>query len=239
MYIVGLTGGIATGKGTVCEVFREHGIPVLDADVAARKVVEPGRKAWHRIKKEFGEGVFHENGQLDREALGEIIFDSVEKRRILNDITHPEIYSEMFWAAVRCFFQGHQFIVMDLPLLFESGSMLDYLYKIIVVTCEEDLQLQRLMDRNSMSEAKAKKRIGAQMSLERKCEQAHFVVENSGTISDTREQVLRILTVLRSYKAHWKLRAIAGLCCTGLVSLLIWIGFKVLYSQHSTVPRRR
>lgn len=134
MFIVGLTGGIATGKSTVCDVFREHGIPVIDADVAARKVVEPGRKAWHLIKKEFGDAVFHKDGQLNREILGEIIFDSVEKRRKLNEITHPEIYSEMFWAAVKCFFQGHQFIVMDLPLLFESGSMLDYLYKIIVVT---------------------------------------------------------------------------------------------------------
>ncbi|XP_023713600.1 dephospho-CoA kinase domain-containing protein [Cryptotermes secundus] len=239
MFIVGVTGGIATGKSTVCDVFREYGIPVIDADVAARKVVEPGRKAWRLIKKEFGDAVFHKDGQLNREILGEIIFDSVEKRRKLNEITHPEIYSEMFWAAVKCFFQGHQFIVMDLPLLFESGSMLDYLYKIIVVTCEEDLQLQRLMERNSMSESKAKKRISAQMSLERKCEQAHFVVENSGTIQDTREQVLQILYILRSYKAHWKLRAVAGLCCTGLVSFLIWIGFKFLYSQQSAVPRRR
>ncbi|PSN33962.1 Dephospho-CoA kinase domain-containing protein [Blattella germanica] len=232
MFIVGLTGGIATGKSTVCEIFREHGIPIIDADIAARKVVEPGRKAWRLIKKEFGESVFHDSGELNREALGEIIFDSVDKRRKLNEITHPEIYSEMFWAAVRCFFQGHQFIVMDLPLLFESGSMLDYLYKIIVVTCEEDLQLQRLMERNAMSEAKAKKRIGAQMSLERKCEQAHFVIENSGSMTDTREQVMRILSVLRSYRAHWKLRAIAGLCCTGLVSLILWLGYRFLYSQR-------
>ncbi|CAG2053213.1 unnamed protein product [Timema podura] len=180
MFIVGLTGGIAT-------------------------VVEPGKRAWHKIKKEFGEDVFTKDGHLNREALGELIFQDVEKRRKLNEITHPEISREMFWAAVRCIFQGHQFIVMDLPLLFESGSMLD----------EEDLQLQRLMDRNSMSESRAKQRISAQMPLDSKCEKGHFVVENSGTVDDTRQQVLKIISVLQSYNTHWKMRAIVGLCCTG------------------------
>ncbi|KAK7788302.1 hypothetical protein R5R35_010796 [Gryllus longicercus] len=234
MFIVGLTGGIATGKSTVSEVFREHGVPVIDADVLARKVVEPGRKAWRKIKIEFGEEVFHKDGTLNRQALGDIIFSDVEKRRKLNEITHPEIHKEMFWAALRCLFQGHQFIVMDLPLLFESGSMLEYLYKIIVVTCEEDLQLQRLMDRNSVSESRAKQRINAQMPLESKCEKAHFVVENSGTVEDTRQQVIKIISILRGYRAHWKLRVFAALCCTGIVSLLIWIGFR-MYSNNPAV----
>ncbi|XP_063223906.1 dephospho-CoA kinase [Bacillus rossius redtenbacheri] len=227
MFIVGLTGGIGTGKSTVAEVFREYGIPVLDADVMARKVVEPGKKAWHKIKKEFGDEVFTADGSLNREALGELIFKDVEKRRKLNAITHPEIYNELFWAAVKCFFQGHQFIVMDLPLLFESGSMLDYLHKIIVVTCEVDLQLQRLMDRNSMSESRAKLRIAAQMPLETKCERAHFVVENSGTVDDTRQQVVRIISLLRSSRAHWKLRALSGLCCAGLACALVFLGVRL------------
>ncbi|XP_067005516.2 dephospho-CoA kinase domain-containing protein [Anabrus simplex] len=238
MFIVGLTGGIATGKSTVAEIFREHGIPVIDADVIARKVVEPGRKAWHKIKKEFGEGVFDKNGHLNREALGEIIFENVEMRKKLNEITHPEIKKEMYWSVVKCFFKGHPFIVMDLPLLFESGSMIEYIYKIIVVTCEEDLQLQRLMDRNSMPESRAKKRISAQMPLESKCEKAHFVVENSGTVEDTREQVLRILSILRTYRVHWKIRAIAGICCTGILSLLIWLGTKYWFSSQPAITRR-
>lgn len=237
MFIVGLTGGIATGKSTVSEVFREHGIPVVDADQLARKVVEPGRKAWKRIKTEFGEEVFHENGTLNREALGELIFNDVEKRRKLNKITHPEIHKEIMWAAIKYFLKGYQFIVMDLPLLFESGSMLEYLYKIIVVTCEEDLQLQRLMDRNSMSESRAKQRICAQMPLESKCEKAHFVVENSGTVEDTRQQVIKIISILRGYRAHWKLRVIAALCCTGIVSLLLWIGCRVYFNQNSAITR--
>lgn len=218
MFIVGLTGGIATGKSTVAQVFVEHGIPVIDADVMARKVVEPGRKAWHKIKAVFGNEVFHPDGTLNREALGEVIFENVEKRRQLNEITHPEIHKEMFWAAVKCLFQGHQFIVLDLPLLFEAGTMIDYLHKIVVVTCEEDLQLQRLMERGQMSEARAKRRIAAQMPLEDKCRRAHFVVDNSGSERDTREEVVRIINTLRASRAHWRLRLLLILGATAGVA---------------------
>uniref|UniRef100_A0A1B6EDM8 Dephospho-CoA kinase domain-containing protein n=1 Tax=Clastoptera arizonana TaxID=38151 RepID=A0A1B6EDM8_9HEMI len=231
MFIVGLTGGIATGKSTVSEMFREYGITVLDADKMARKVVEPGRTAWKKIKQQFGNSVFHESGDLDREKLGEIIYDDVDKRRLINEITHPEIYKELIWASVKCFLQGHQFIIMDLPLLFESGSMLDYIYKIIVVTCEEDLQLQRLIERNTISESRAQKRIKAQMPLDYKCEKANFIIENSGAIDDTREQVARIAATLKSSRHHWKLRLIAGLFCSSIVSLLFWLGARFVHSR--------
>ncbi|XP_066905291.1 dephospho-CoA kinase domain-containing protein isoform X2 [Halyomorpha halys] len=188
MFIVGLTGGIGTGKSTVAQMIKDYDIPVLDADFYARKVVEPGKTAWKKIKNEFGGAVFHPSGEINREALGELIFQNKERRRKLNEITHPEIYREMAWAAIKCFFQGHQFIVMDLPLLFESGVMLNYIYKIIVVTCEEDLQVERLIERNRMTEARAKIRIATQMPLEKKAEAAHFVIENSGSLEDTREQ---------------------------------------------------
>ncbi|KAL1116653.1 hypothetical protein AAG570_005125 [Ranatra chinensis] len=235
MFIVGLTGGISTGKSTVSEMIREYGIPVIDADYYARKVVEPGRKAWKRIREEFGEQVFHSGGELNREALGEIVFRDIEKRRALNRITHPEIYKEMTWAAVKCFFQGHPFIVMDLPLLFETGVMLDYLYKTIVVACEEDLQLQRLMERSKISEARAKQRIGAQMSLDEKCKRASFVVENSGNLEDTREQVAKVVSVLKACRYHWRIRLFAGLFCSGLVSLVVWLGVK--FYQHRITAR--
>lgn len=97
-------------------------------------VVEPGKPAWHKIRKEFGPEVFLENGELDRVKLGDLIFNDVEKRKKLNTITHPHIYREMGWQAFKCFLKGHPFIVMDLPLLFETGHMLGYLYKVIVVT---------------------------------------------------------------------------------------------------------
>ncbi|XKL67842.1 hypothetical protein PGB90_003333 [Kerria lacca] len=228
MFIVGLTGGIATGKSTVSDIFKEHGIPVIDADVIARKVVEPGRKAWKGLKQAFGNEIFHENGQLNRDALGDIIFDNATNRKKLNEITHPEIYKEIVWSTIKCFFQGHQFVVMDLPLLFETAYMLEYIYKIIVVTCEEDLQLQRLMERSRISESKAKIKIASQMSLESKCEKADFVVENSSSSKDTRDQVIRIIENLRASKHHWKIRFIVGLLSTGFLSIITLMGYVFL-----------
>ncbi|XP_012257854.1 dephospho-CoA kinase [Athalia rosae] len=226
MFIVGLTGGIATGKSTVAAIFREYNIPVIDADQIARKVVEPGKRAWHKIRKEFGTEVFYESGHLDRTKLGDLIFNDIELRKKLNAITHPDIYREMCWEALKCLFRGYPFIVMDLPLLFETGHMLNYLHKIIVVTCEEDLQLQRLMERSGFTEAKAKLRIGAQMSLDKKAEMSNFVVENSGGESDTREQVIRIINVLRCSKHHWRLRFLAGICCSVLIAGTYWLKTK-------------
>ncbi|XP_068987440.1 dephospho-CoA kinase isoform X3 [Bombus flavifrons] len=232
---IGLTGGIATGKSSVAAIFHEFGIPVIDADQIARKVVEPGKPAWHKIRKEFGSEMFLDTNELDRTKLGDIIFNDVEKRKKLNAITHPEIYREIYWQTFKYFLQGHQFIVMDLPLLFETRHMLNYLHKIIVVTCEEDLQLQRLMERSGFSEAKAKLRIAAQMSLERKAEMANFVIENSGNVHDTREQTIRIINVLKASKYHWKLRFLVGLCCTVLLAGVYWLRSRKIWSLPTIV----
>uniref|UniRef100_A0A336KM79 Dephospho-CoA kinase domain-containing protein n=1 Tax=Culicoides sonorensis TaxID=179676 RepID=A0A336KM79_CULSO len=222
MFLVGLTGGISTGKSSISKLFRDNGIPVIDADVIARQVVEPGKTAWHKIKKEFGDGVFNENGELDREALGKLIFDDIEKRKKLNEITHPEIHCTMYKEVVKYFFLGHNFVVLDLPLLFETGVMLNYLHKIITVTCEEDIQLTRLMDRNKLSEADAKKRISSQMPLDKKCEQSHFVIENSGSVQDAEEQFYKILTILQDSNQHWKIRGILLATTALLFSGIAW-----------------
>ncbi|XP_071451770.1 dephospho-CoA kinase isoform X2 [Hetaerina americana] len=226
MFIVGLTGGIATGKSYVSSIFREHGITVIDADTMARKVVEPGKKAWSKIRKEFGDGIFYSNGELDREALGEIVFQDIDRRKKLNQITHPEIYKEMLFAATKCFFNGEKFIVMDLPLLYETGAMLKYLHKVIVVDCEKECQLARLKARGQgMSESAALQRINAQMPLEQKCERAHFVVNNSGSGEETRQQVEGILSVLHKSRAYWRLRLLFLGVITSiffLMKALIW-----------------
>ncbi|XP_055643972.1 dephospho-CoA kinase domain-containing protein [Toxorhynchites rutilus septentrionalis] len=224
MFLVGLTGGIATGKSTVAKHFRDNGIPVIDADAIARLVVEPGKPAWHKIKAAFGESVFHaESGELNREALGKLIFDNVEKRRMLNEITHPEIHRIVYKEVIKCFFLGHNFVVLDLPLLFETGIMLGLMHKIITVTCEEDIQLTRLMDRNHLSEAEAKKRIKQQMPLEQKCNQSHFVIENSGTLQDTEEQTMKIIAVLQDSNQHWKIRGVIFATAAILFSSIAWI----------------
>lgn len=97
-------------------------------------VVEPGKPAWQKIKMVFGDGVLKEGGEIDREALGRMIFNSAEKRKILNEITHPEIHRIMYKQIIKYFFLGHPFVVLDLPLLFETGVMLQFIHKIITVT---------------------------------------------------------------------------------------------------------
>ena len=233
-----MQGGVATGKSTVSNMFREAGVPVIDADAMARRIVEPGRKAWRAIKlvgynrpnreqentqsgpecdhpadqiadcyiqlqaslaernycrEEFGQCVFHDNGELNRAALRTIIFEDESQRQKLNRITHPEIYKEMCWEALKCAASGHQYIVMDLPLLFEAGVMVAYMHKIVVVTCEEDLQLQRLMEQRHLTERDSKLMIGAQMNMDEKAAMAQFVIENSGSLQDTQEQVYRTI----------------------------------------------
>ncbi|KAJ0183716.1 hypothetical protein K1T71_000139 [Dendrolimus kikuchii] len=188
MFIVGLTGGLATGKSTVLSIFRENGIAVIDADDIARKVLEPGTKPWRELKGFFGEEVLMPDGRVNRSRLGEIIFDDIEKRRKLNAITHPRIQGEMLKMAISYFFSGHNYIVMEVPLLFETGKMLTFMHKIITVVCEDHQQLERLCKRNGFMETIAKKRIGCQMPLEDKVAKSHFVIDNSGDILNTRSK---------------------------------------------------
>jgi dephospho-CoA kinase len=227
MYLVGLTGGVATGKSTISNMFRDLGVPVIDADAMARRIVEPGRRAWRAIKDEFGSCVFHDNGELNRAALRTIIFEDEEQRQKLNRITHPEIYREMCWEAVKCALSGHQFIIMDLPLLFEAGVMVPYMHKIVVVTCEEDLQLQRLMEQRHLSERESKLMIGAQMPLDQKATMAQFVIENSGNLEDSKQQVYRIHRRLSGSYFHWKLRVLVGLAVGGIAGALYLVTSKV------------
>lgn len=173
--------------------------------------------------------------------MGKLIFDDVDKRRFLNAATHPEIHRRIYLDVIKCFIAGHNFVVVDLPLLFETGVMIQYCYKIITVTwwvnlsifhcpqvnisfsSEEDLQLTRLMDRNKLSEADAKKRIAAQMPLEIKCNQSHFVIENSGSIIDTEQQALKILEVLLESNHHWKIRGIILTTAAVFFSGIAWL----------------
>ncbi|XP_043232224.1 dephospho-CoA kinase-like isoform X2 [Amphibalanus amphitrite] len=223
MFLVGLTGGIATGKSTVSKLFQDEGVPVVDADVIARKVVEPGRAAWHDIRRVFGPSMFLENGEVDRVALGRLVFSDEQKRRQLNKITHNRIQRLMIWETLKLLCQGHQFAILDMPLLFESGAAVDYMEKIIVVSCEEDIQLSRLMERSGQSEDECRRRIDSQLALSTKRQHAHFVIENSGSRLETAQQVRRVLSVLRTNRAHWRLRGSLLLLVIGCVSLTLWV----------------
>ncbi|GIY93879.1 dephospho-CoA kinase domain-containing protein [Caerostris extrusa] len=208
MFLVGLTGGIASGKSSVSTLLRNMGIEIIDADIIAREVVEPGKKAWRKIREEFGEAVFHPDGTLNRPALGQVVFSQPEKRRILNSITHPEVFKSMFFRAAKLFLCGHQFAVVDVPLLYESGKLYKYVHKTVVVVCEPAQQLERLMARDKVSESEALARINAQMPLAEKAKMADFVISNTGDRECTKEQVEALLTQLRALKTHWKYRFI-------------------------------
>ncbi|CAB3225107.1 unnamed protein product [Arctia plantaginis] len=217
MFIVGLTGGLATGKSTVLSIFRENGIAVIDADEIAKKVLEPGTKAWKELRDFFGDEVLLPDGKVNRMQLGEVVFNDVEKRRKLNAITHPRIQSAMMKLAISYFFTGHRYIVMEVPLLFETGKMLTFMHKIITVVCEEHQQLERLCKRNSFSEAVAKKRISCQMPLEDKVAKSHFVIDNSGDLAYTRQQTENIIRLLSRSKFTLYFRAIVFIAFLSVV----------------------
>lgn len=208
MFIVALTGGLATGKSTVLSIFRENGIAVIDADEVAKKVLEPGTNAWQELRAYFGDEVLLPDGTVNRVRLGELVFDDIEKRRRLNAITHPRIQSAMIKMAMKYFFSGHKYIVMEVPLLFETEKMLTFMHKIITVICEDHQQLERLCLRSSLTEVMAKKRISCQMPLEDKVAKSHFVIDNSGDLTYTRHQTESIIRLLRRSKFTWYFRAI-------------------------------
>ncbi|KAG9350148.1 hypothetical protein JZ751_026501 [Albula glossodonta] len=133
MFLVGLTGGIASGKSTVSSALRDLGCPIIDADVVARQVVEPKSPAYCRIVQHFGPEILLENGEIDRQKLGQIVFSSAEKRRLLNSITHPEIHKAMLKQIFFYFLRGYRYVVLDVPLLFETRRLTRFLNYTVVV----------------------------------------------------------------------------------------------------------
>lgn len=190
--VIGLTGGIASGKSTVSQMIKEQGIRVVDADVIAKEAVAKGTPALQQIVQTFGEDVLLPNGELNRQQLGAIIFSDEEKRKQLNAIVHPEVRKEMLKQRDEGIAQQETFIVLDIPLLFESQleSLVD---RIIVVYTTPELQLSRLMNRNDLSEEEALNRIHSQQSLEEKCKKADRVIENTQDLAFIRKQLQNIL----------------------------------------------
>lgn len=186
--IIGLTGGIASGKSTVSQMLEQRGFTIVDADLAARKVVEPGASAYKQVVTEFGEGIILNDGTLNREKLGTIVFNDEEKRKKLNAIVHPAVREKMKEWQEAAIQNGKKTIILDIPLLFES-NLLHMVDKTIVVYVDEETQLQRLMERNSFREDEARTRIASQLPLRQKKEMADAVIDNNGTLSETERQV--------------------------------------------------
>jgi dephospho-CoA kinase len=201
MLIVGLTGGIASGKSTVSEMFRESGAAVICFDELAHAVVEPGRPALEDIRRIFGEEFITPEGGLDREVMATAVFRNQGKRKQLEAIIHPRIAEEVQNRVAEFERQGHFMVVQDVPLLYE----IQYERRcdcVVVVYVPREVQKQRLISRDGMSPEDASSRLDAQMPIEDKRARADYLVDNSGDLESTREQVDRILEELRSEAAR-------------------------------------
>ena len=190
MRIIGLTGGIGSGKSTVSEMLRELGAAVVDADAGARAVVEPGQPALAEIREAFGDEVLGPDGGLDRERLATLVFADEDARSRLNAITHPRVrewMAEQVQAAVAA---GQEIVVLDIPLMYESG-LEGGVESVVVVWSPPETQVERAVARG-MNEADARARVAAQMPIDEKRARADHVVDNSGSLEDTRRQVERL-----------------------------------------------
>ncbi len=193
---VGLTGSIAVGKSFVCEVFRGLGVPVCDADLTAREVVEPNTKGYRQIVESFGEEILRENGEIDRLKLGTVVFSDETKRQLLNSIVHPLVFeSQDQWLQGLEEKQFDKFAIIDAALMIESGSYKRF-DKIIVVWCEPKMQLERLILRNNLSVEDAQKRINAQMPQAEKKRFADFLIDTTNGFDSTKEQVKTVFNEL-------------------------------------------
>ena len=186
--LIGLTGGIATGKTTVARLLGAHGATVVDADVLAREVVEPGQPALAEIVAEFGPDVVGADGRIDRAALGALVFAEPERRRRLEAITHPRIQALMGERILAALAADAPLVVADVPLLFENGRA-ELFEGVMVVWCDAATELARLMARDGLSREDAKRRLAAQMPVDEKRRRATWVIDNSGSEVATAEQV--------------------------------------------------
>ncbi|ODQ60666.1 hypothetical protein WICANDRAFT_77344 [Wickerhamomyces anomalus NRRL Y-366-8] len=193
MLIVGLTGGIAAGKSTVSEkLSKEYGLTVIDADLIARQVQQPGQSAYKKIAKYFGpqvEDLFLEDGQLNRPSLGRHVFGNPEELKKLNSFVHPAVRYEIFKQIIISYLKLQKLVILDVPLLFEAK--LDQICgATIAVVCDEKLQLERLLKRNSyLTEEDAKQRINSQMSNHSRIRKADYIIDNSHTLEALDENI--------------------------------------------------
>lgn len=192
MRIIGLTGGIATGKSTVSNLFKANGFPVVDADVVARDVLKKGTGGWRKVVAAFGEEILLENGEVDRPKLGQIVFTDPSKRQLLNRLLASYISYGILWEVFKLWIKGCKIIILDVPLLFEA-KMDRWTNPTIVVYIDPETQLQRLMARDRTSAQDAQNRINAQMPLDEKRSRADIVIDNNGSLEDLNENFRKVL----------------------------------------------
>ena len=193
--VVGLTGGIASGKSTVAEMLRRRGLDVIDADGLAREVVEPGRPALDEIVHAFGDDVLQRDGRLDRARLAAIVFADADARRRLEAITHPAIEQAAKRRVREAAQRGARWVFYEAALLVETGRH-ETLAFLVVVAAPRERQIERVVARDRLSPADAEARIDAQLPLEEKCAVADFVIDTAGDREKMERQVDAMLAAL-------------------------------------------
>ncbi|QTQ39623.1 dephospho-CoA kinase [Lactobacillus taiwanensis] len=191
-YFLGLTGGIASGKSTADDFFKKKNIPIIDSDLIAHKIMEVGQAGYQAVVDYFGSKILTDNQTINRRKLGEIVFNDQAKLKKLNSLTHPLVHQEIKRQMEHYRLNQEKLVVIDVPLLFESGfeSLCD---GVLVISISPELQLKRLMKRNNFTEKEALSRINNQMPLSEKEKRATYVVANTGTINDLEKRLSDLL----------------------------------------------
>ena len=192
MKIIGLTGGIASGKSTVTSLLRQYNLPVLDADAIAWELAQPDRPLWQAYANRYGEKVLLPNRQLNRQAVADIVFGRPEEKKWMDNMAHPIIKGEIQRQLAELEKTGEKWAVLDVPLLYEAGwdSMADQVWLVYV---DRDVQLKRLMARNDYSYQEALRRIDVQMPLDEKKKLAQVIIDNNGTHQQLVDKVRELL----------------------------------------------
>jgi dephospho-CoA kinase len=197
MLIVGLTGGIASGKSIVAKVFQDLGAHVIDADKIVHELLEPGQQAWEEVIEYFGPGIVFPDKTIDRRKLGEIVFNNAEKRTWLNQCLHPKVFAAYTTCVKHLRTRAPDaLIVFDAALLIETGyhKKMD---RVIVVYADEEQQMERLTSRDRFNREQALARIRSQMPLSEKRKHADYVIDNTGTREETEQQAREVFQKLK------------------------------------------
>ena len=192
MLVVGLTGGMCCGKTTVSSMFAELGCLIIDADLISRKLVEPGEPSYKQIVRFFGKEILQKDKTLDRKKLGAIIFEDPAKRKLLNSILHPSIIKEEERLIREAREKGtHTIAIVSAALMIETGNYKAF-KKVIVVHCNRELQIERIMKREKISRREAIQRITSQLTTREKKKHADYLINTSGPFTQTRKQVVQV-----------------------------------------------
>jgi len=189
MKVIGITGSIGSGKSTVSCFFEELGAVVIDADQVSRQVVEPGSPALKELTVAFGENILNPDGSLNRTLVAEIVFNSDEKRELLNSIIHPMIFNEINSTIGEYREKGTEIIILEAALILEKKGLIKLIDKLIVVSIDEETQKKRLEGRGDLSKEQINARINSQLTNNEKIKHADYIIDNNQDLVNTREQV--------------------------------------------------